>query len=155
MEGPPTIEQAYRFLLQPTRAQEPVLLSMLGASWFWSNAGLVEVKARLDAREASVPGVDLPWSYKSLCSELGAGWRSTVAPWQGELPCGTHMAGFEALGAALQSYSQAKAAGRKVGFPRFKRRGRCSESVLFQRPSWTYVASSCTVRSDRCAPRSR
>jgi putative transposase len=47
---------------------------------------------------------------------------------------GSYQAGFEALGKALQSFSKARAAGRRVGFPRFRRKGRCHESVIFQRP---------------------
>ena len=111
-----------------------MLASMLGASRFWFNAALGEVKARLDARDAGAIDVDLMWSYKRLCSGLDAGWRNKWALWQADLPCGTYMAGFEALGAPLQNHSKGKASGHKVGFPRFKRRGRCSESVLFQRP---------------------
>ena len=43
-------------------------------------------------------------------------------------------AGLEQLGLALQNYTAGKAAGRPVGFPRFRAKGRCRESVIFQRP---------------------
>jgi putative transposase len=128
------IEQSYRFALAPTEAQALALSSWLGASRFWYNAGLAELKARLDQRAAGEQDVDVPWSYKGLCSVLDAAWRAEQAPWQSELPCGTYMAGFDALGSALRNFSAGKATGRRVGFPQFKRKGRCQESVLFQHP---------------------
>jgi transposase len=78
--------------------------------------------------------VDLPWSYKGLCSVLNAAWRAEQAPWQSEVPCGTYMAGFEALGAALRNFTAGKGSSRRVGFPKFKRKGACQESVFFQHP---------------------
>ncbi len=128
------IEQSYRFALDPEAAQGETVNSWLGASRYWYNAGLAEVKARLDRRAAGEQDVDLPWSYKGLCSVLNAAWREEQAPWVSEVPCGTYMAGFEALGAALRNFSAAKPSGQRVGFPKFKRKGRCQESVLFQRP---------------------
>jgi hypothetical protein len=128
------IEQSFRFALAPEAAQGEAVNSWLGASRFRYNAGLGEVKARLDRRSAGEQGVDLPWSYKGLCSVLDAAWRSDQAPWGSEVPCGTYMAGFEALGSALRNFSAGKSSGRRVGFPRFKCKGRCQESVLFQRP---------------------
>jgi putative transposase len=107
------------------------------AGWaprYWFNAGRAEVKDRLDRRDAGEAGVDLPWSYKRLCSVLNAAWRNERAPWQAELPCGTHMAGFDALGAALKNFSEGRRTGRRVGFPDFKRKGQCPESVFFQHP---------------------
>ena len=106
----------------------------MGASRFWYNAGLGEVKNRLDRRAAGEPDVDLPWSYKGLCSVLNAAWRAEQAPWQSEVPCGTYMAGFEALGAALRNFTAGKGSSRRVGFPKFKRKGACQESVFFQHP---------------------
>ena len=44
------------------------------------------------------------------------------------------MAGFDALGAALKNFSEGRRTGRRVGFPDFKRKGQCSESVFFQHP---------------------
>jgi len=39
-----------------------------------------------------------------------------------------------ALGKALQNFSKGRAAGRRVGFPRFRAKGRSHEAVIFQRP---------------------
>lgn len=78
--------------------------------------------------------MDLPWSYKGLCSVLDAAWRNERAPWQAELPCGTYMAGFDSLGAALKNFSEGRSSGRRVGFPGFKRKDDCQESAFFQHP---------------------
>jgi putative transposase len=126
------IHQAYRFALAPTAEQEQFLHSCCGASRFWFNQGLALVKERLDRRAAG-EDVRVPWSYKSLCSEL-APLKDAVCPWRSEVVVGSMQAGLEQLGRALQSHSKAKAAGRRIGFPRFRAKGRCHESVIFQRP---------------------
>jgi len=128
-----TIEQAYRFALDARPEQEAFLRACMGASRFWFNQALGEVKQRLDRRAAG-EDVSVPWSYKALCSELDARWRAELAPWQHEVVCGCYMAGFEALGAALQRFGAGKRTGQRVGFPQFKRKGACREAVLFQRP---------------------
>lgn len=122
------IEQGYRFPLDPTPVQADAMACWLGASRFWFNAGLAEVKDRLDRRAAG-ESVDVPWTYKALCSVLDKHWRAQRAPWQAELPSGAYKSGFEALGPALRNFSA-----RRARFPHFKRKGRCQESVLFQAP---------------------
>ena len=128
------IRQAYRFALDPSVAQEAVLASFTGASRFWFNTGLAVVKERLDAR-ARGEDVRVPWSYKALCSEFkGDAVKDELAPWRSEVPVGAYQAGLEALGRALQNFSDGRRAGRGVGFPRFRAKGRCRESVIFQQP---------------------
>lgn len=72
--------------------------------------------------------------------------QGSGAPWRLEIAVGSQQAGLEALGAALQGFSKAKSEGRRVGFPKFKRRGECTESILFQRPR---VADSRSVDFDK------
>jgi putative transposase len=128
------IRQAYRFEVAPTGAQEQFLSSCVGASRFWFNQGLALVKKRLDARRCGEE-VRVPWSYKALCSELNKEVRAELAPWQREVVCGCYQAGFEALGRALEHFSKARREGRRVRFPRFRRKGGRQEgSVIFQRP---------------------
>jgi putative transposase len=127
------IEQGFRFALAPVAEQQEALGSWLTASRFWFNAGLAEVKRRLNRRVAG-ESIDVPWSYKALCSVLDAEWRNARAPWQRKLPCATYMAGFDALGRALENFTKGKQSGRRVNFPDFKRKRRCSESVFFQHP---------------------
>jgi putative transposase len=126
------IQQAYRFVLAPSVEQEVFLSSCAGASRFWFNQGLALVKDRLDRRAAG-EDVRVPWSYKSLCSEF-ASLKDAVCPWRSEVVVGSMQAGLEQLGRALQNHSKGKLAGRRVGFPRFRAKGRCHESVIFQRP---------------------
>jgi putative transposase len=127
-------EQAYRFALAPAAEQEAFLDACAGASRFWFNQGLALVKERLDERAAG-RDVDVHWSYKTLCSAFrGDAIKNEVAPWRSEVVTGSYQAGLEALGKALQNFSAGRRVGRRVGFPRFRRKGRCNESVIFQRP---------------------
>jgi putative transposase len=140
------VRQAYRFALDPTVEQEALLASFAGASRFWFNAGLALVKERLDAR-ARGEEVRVPWSYKALCSAFkGDAVKDELAPWRSEVPVGSYQAGLEMLGRALQHFGQGRTAGRRVGFPRFRAKGRCRESVIFQRPR---IASARHVELDR------
>jgi hypothetical protein len=79
----------------------------------------------LDQRAVGVQ-VRVPWSYKALCSEF-APLKDEVCPWRFEVVVGSMQAGLEQLGRALQTYSSGKAAGQRVGFPRFRAKGRCHE----------------------------
>ena len=77
----------------------------------------------------------MPWSYKALCVAFrGDAVKDELAPWRSEVVTGSYQAGLEGLGNALQSYSAGRKAGRRVGFPRFRAKGGCHESVIFQRP---------------------
>jgi putative transposase len=140
------VRQAYRFALDPTAAQAELLGSFVGASRFWFNAALALVKERLDARERG-EDVCVPWSYHQLCSEFkGDAIKDELAPWRREVPVGCYQAGLEACGTALQNFSRGRRAGRRVGFPRFRVKGRCREAVIFQRPR---IGSARWVEFDR------
>jgi len=130
----PVIQQAYRFALAPTRDQEAFLAACCGASRFWFNQALALVKERLDQRAAG-QDPDVPWSYKSLCVAFrGDAVKDQLAPWRREVVTGSYQAGLEALGSALKKFSEGRRAGQRVGFPRFRKKDRCHEAVIFQRP---------------------
>jgi putative transposase len=133
MSEPRLVEQAYRFALAPSPEQERFLDACAGASRFFYNWGLALVETRLRLRRAYGPSIAVPWSYKELCSEF-AKVKDEVAPWRSQVVVGSQQAGLEALGAALQRFLEGRRTGRRVGFPRFRRKGRCRESVIFQRP---------------------
>jgi putative transposase len=133
MGEPRLVEQAYRFALAPTPEQERFLDACAGASRFFYNWGLALVETRLRLRRAYGPSVAVPWSYKELCSEF-AKVKDEVAPWRCEVVVGSQQAGLEALGAGLRRFLDGRRTGRRVGFPRYRRKGRCRESVIFQRP---------------------
>jgi putative transposase len=146
VSAPRLIQQAYRFELDPTVEQAELLGSFTGASRFWFNQGLALVKRRLDER---VGGADVrvPWSYKQLCAEFkGDAIKDELAPWRREVVTGSYQAGLEQLGRALQNFSAGRGSGRRVGFPRFRAKGRCRESVIFQRPR---IKSTRHVEFDR------
>jgi putative transposase len=127
------IEQAYRFALAPNPEQERFLSACASAARFFYNWALGLVETRLRLRRVYGPSVAVPWSYKELCSEF-AKIKDAVAPWRSEVVVGSQQAGLEALGAGLQRFLDGRRRGRRVGFPRYRRKGRCRESVIFQRP---------------------
>jgi putative transposase len=127
------IRQAYRFELSPTSVQAGFLGACAGASRFWFNQALAEVKKRLDRRAAGEQ-VGVPWSYQQLCSEFDKDWRAERCDWQQEVVCGSYQGGFESLGLALKNFSEGRKTGRRVGFPGFRAKGGPhTESVIFQR----------------------
>lgn len=125
------IHQAYRYALAPTPSQEERLIAFASAARFAYNWGLALVKLRLNLRRALGPSVEIPWSYKALCSEFARS-KDEVAPWRGEVIVGSFQTGFHALGQALATYSRARRAGRRAGFPRFRAKGRSPERVFSQ-----------------------
>lgn len=127
------IKQAYRFELAPTAEQAVFLGACAGAARFWFNQALEEVRRRLAARRRG-KRVSVPWSFKALCSEFDQDWRAERCGWQHEVVCGSYQGGFESLGLALKNFSAGRKAGRRVGFPGFRRKGGPhTESVIFQR----------------------
>ena len=77
----------------------------------------------------------MPWAYKPLCSAFkGAEIKDKVCPWRADVVVGSYQAGLESLGRALQNYFQGREAGRNVGFPKYRTKGKCHESIIFQRP---------------------
>jgi putative transposase len=133
VDEPRLIKQAFRFELAPSAEQAVFLGACCGAARFWFNQALEEVKRRLDRRAAG-EAVSVPWSYKALCSEFDRVWRAERCGWQHEVVCGSYQGGFESLGLALKNFSAGRRAGRRVGFPRFRRKGGPhTESVIFQR----------------------
>jgi putative transposase len=144
------VKQAYRFALDPTPAQERALASHCGASRFAYNWGLGLVKDRLDQRrrvreagyrellsdaevEALARGVEVPWTLPALRREWNLA-KDRLAPWWAESSKESYSSGLDALARALGAFSDSKAGrrqGRRVGFPRFKRRGRGRVSCRF------------------------
>lgn len=146
VSNPDIITQSYRYRIAPTPEQAEYLDAALGASRFWHNQALNLVLERLkerhaaleaangDAEAESVKAIVVPWSYKALTSAFDKDMRDEVAPWRKEVPCGSYLAGFEALATGLQAFTRNTRAGKKASMPDFKSKGRCSESVRFNCP---------------------
>ncbi|MEU1210564.1 IS607 family element RNA-guided endonuclease TnpB [Nocardia sp. NPDC005825] len=122
--------QAYRFALEPTRAQELSLRSHCGAQRFAFNWGLALVRANLGQREAErsygIGDKDLTppigWSAFAL-RRLWNQAKRDAAPWWAENSKEAYSSGLANLAAALANWSDSRdgeRAGARVRFPRFK-----------------------------------
>ena len=118
--------EAVKVALDPTPAQERLMLSHAGAARFAYNAGLAHVKAALEA------GEKLDWSFYSLQHWWNAN-KDTLAvsadgvPWWRENSKEAASSGLRALASALSNWSKSrkgKRKGRRVGFPKFKSKDR-------------------------------
>ena len=118
--------EAVKVALDPTPAQERLMLSHAGAARFAFNAGLAHVKAALEV------GEKLDWSYYSLQRWWNAN-KDTLAvsadgvPWWRENSKEAASSGLRALASALSNWSKSrkgKRKGARVGFPKFKSKDR-------------------------------
>lgn len=118
--------EAVKVALDPTPAQERLMLSHAGAARFAYNAGLAHVKAALEA------GEKLDWSFYSLQHWWNAN-KDTLAvsadgvPWWRENSKEAASSGLRALASALSNWSKSrkgKRKGARVGFPKFKSKDR-------------------------------
>jgi len=132
------VTQAYRFGLDPSPAQARALASHCGARRFAYNWGLGRVKACLDAREwerrilgGAVTSVS--WSLPALRREWNAA-KAQVAPWWAENSKEAYSAGLADLACGFEAFwesTRGERKGPRVGFPRFKGRGRRRESYRY------------------------
>ena len=75
----------------------------------------------------------VPWTLASLRKEWNQ-QKEAVAPWWRENSKEAYSSGLEGLARALQNWSDSrkgKRRGRRMGFPRFRKKGRGRESVSF------------------------
>ena len=143
-----TIQQAYRFALDPTPRQERMLRSHAGAARFAYNWGIARTIEALDAREAEktagseavtkVPGhFDLCKQWTAWKDEHAGdpdpepGEQRTITAWVSENFVGTYQAALRDAAKAWSDYFKSrtgKRAGRPLGRPRFKKRGKARDS---------------------------
>ncbi len=124
--------QAYRFALDPSPRAERALASHVGARRFAFNWGLALVKERLSARQRGEE-VEVPWTLPELRRQWNRA-KDTVAPWWRENSKEAYSSGLAGLADALRNWSESKKGrrkGRRVGFPRFRKKGHGRESVCF------------------------
>lgn len=127
------VVQAYRFALDPTAAQQRALASHAGAARFAYNLLLARVKADLDARKQNPGHQSVGWTQPALRREWNA-QKELLAPWWAQNSKEAASSGLADLAAGLKNWDDSKhgrRAGPRVGFPRFKRRGRCRESFRY------------------------
>jgi putative transposase len=120
--------QAYRFALDPSAAQERALRSHAGAARFGWNWGLAKCQERYAAERKWYSAVDLHrlWNAQKKADPALAWWAQNSK-------C-AYQEAFRDLDRALRDFTVSRTGGRKgrrVGFPRFKKRGRCKDSFRF------------------------
>jgi len=127
-----TVHQAYRFALDPTPGQRRALASHAGAARFAFNWGLALVKDGLDRRAAG-QHVEVPWTLAALRRAWNQA-KHQAAPWWAENSKEAYSSGLDALARALANFSdsrQGRRHGRRVGFPRSKKKGRARDACRF------------------------
>jgi putative transposase len=117
--------QAFRFALDPSPAQERALQSHAGAARFAWNWGLAECQERYAAERRWYSAFDLqkPWNAEKK-ADPGLAW------WAQNSKC-AYQEAFRNLDRALHDYVKSRKGerkGRRLGFPKFKKRGRSRDS---------------------------
>ncbi|HYY77769.1 MAG TPA: RNA-guided endonuclease TnpB family protein [Actinomycetes bacterium] len=114
------VHQAYRYELAPTAAQQAALASHAGAArWAW-NWGLSVRQKAWRRRMQTLDAVDLHRLLCQLKRTRRYGWLYEVSK------CAPQEA-LRDLDRAYANYFRGSKAGRRVGFPKFKKRGRCPD----------------------------
>jgi putative transposase len=127
-----TVIQAYRYALDPTPRQRRALASHCGAARYAYNWGLQLVQQRLEQRRAG-EDIEVPWTLPTLRWQWNRA-KHQVAPWWAENSRDAYASGLDGLARALKNFSDSKAGrrkGRRMGFPRPKRKGRCRDACRF------------------------
>jgi putative transposase len=122
------VTQAYRFALKPTPAQERALRSHAGAARFAWNWGLAKCKDRYEADGNWYSAIDL---HKLWNAEKKA---DPALAWWGENSKCAYQEAFRDLDRALRDFIKSNKGlrkGRRLGFPKFKRRGKCRDAFRF------------------------
>jgi putative transposase len=119
-----TAHQAFRYELDPTNVQRSRLASHAGAARYAWNWGLEQIKVALNARATG----DLQ-SHVPDAMQLHRTWNRWKklpgnCPWWAENSKCAYQEAFRDLERALSIFWRARTAGRRIGFPRFKKKGR-------------------------------
>ncbi len=133
--------QAFKYALDPTPGQVRALASHAGAARFAFNWALARIKANMEQRAAERSyGIDeagltpaVGWSLPALRRAWNQA-KAEVAPWWAENSKEAYSAGLDNLARGLKNWADSrggKRGGRRVGFPRFKKRGRARDSFRY------------------------
>jgi putative transposase len=120
--------QAYRFALDPAPGQERALRSHAGASRFAWNWGLAKCRERYEAEGRWYSGAELHKLWNAEKKQDPA-----LAWWPENSKC-AYQEAFRDLDRALKDFvksGKGQRKGKRVGFPRFKKRGKCRDSFRF------------------------
>jgi hypothetical protein len=119
------VKLAYRFALDPTAAQERALRSHAGAARFGWNWALARCRERYAAERKWYSAADLHklWNAAKK-ADPALGW------WSENSKC-CYQEAFRNLDRALSDFARSRRGqrkGKRLGFPRFKKRGRSRDS---------------------------
>jgi putative transposase len=122
---PTKIVQAYRFALDPSPTQRRMLVSHAGAARFAWNWALARCQERYETerRWHSAPELHLMWNQVKKVDP-------SLAWWSENSKC-AYQEAFRDLDRALRDFTASKKGirkGRRLGFPKFKKRGKCKDS---------------------------
>lgn len=133
-----TLQQAYRFALDPTPTQARAFASHAGGARYAFNWGLARTAEALDAYAAEkAAGAEKPTTKIPSHFDLCKAWTvfkddpASGVPWVGENFVGTYQASLRDAAGAWKNFfasRKGKRAGRRVGRPRFKKKGRARDS---------------------------
>ena len=125
--------EAVKVALDPSPAQERLLLSHAGAARFAFNAGLAHVKASIEAGEKpewSLYGLRRWWNASK--DTLAVGDDGVI--WWSENSKEAYSSGLEALAKGLSNWAKSRKGqrkGKRVGFPRFKAKDRATPRFAY------------------------
>jgi putative transposase len=120
--------QAYRFALDPTPRQEQMLRSHAGARRFAWNLGLAWCQQRYAAERRWYSAAELHRMWNA------AKKADPALAWWGENSKCVYQEAFGDLDRALRDYVRSRNGerkGRRLGFPKPKKRGKCKDSFRF------------------------
>lgn len=139
--------QAYQYALDPTSAQVVALESHAGGARFAFNTMLAAVKANLDQRKAErsygIPDDQLTpvvsWSFQELRNRWNqikhqVAVRDNGSPWWQDNSKEAYANAVANLAEALSNWDDSRTGerkGPKMGFPKFKHKGRAAKSFTF------------------------
>jgi putative transposase len=140
--GGATVIQAYRFALDPAPAQERMLRSHAGAARFAWNWGLARCRERYQAEGKwySAAGLHKLWNAAKKADPALAWWAENSK-------C-AYQEAFRDLDRALRDFLRSRKGerrGKRLGFPRFKKRGRCRDSFRFSTGAMRCAGTTVTL----------
>ena len=119
------IQQAFRFELDPNRAQRVLLAKSVGASRYVYNWGLAESRRQYELTGKRPRLGDL----KKQLVEL----KNTEAPWLYEVSAHIGQSALKDLNTAFERFFKSvKGEGPKAGYPRFKKKGERDSARIYE-----------------------
>jgi putative transposase len=120
-----TIQQAYRFELDPNRTQRVLLAKSVGASRYVYNWGLAESKRQYELTGKRPRLGELKAQLVTL--------KQSECPWLYEVSAHVGQSALKDLNAAFERFFKGlKGDGPKAGYPRFKRKGEHDTARLYE-----------------------